>query len=215
MEKKPWVVQYMYELDRDKRKNILKEAIEAEGMSPENELRSRLIEYRYGKIKDQDVDYFIRGWMNMFYLNNSTKGFFAKKRIEKQKQEIMNDWRFALAEEYGEIGQEVLYEELFNMAHLYIALCKKDKGYGSVILGIGRMKADSLANKIARDVYTMAYETPQNTGTVEDFGVFTRAATDAFIANFDNQRDLLLDRIHAAENRREKEAARKTGKKKE
>ena len=42
MEKKPWVVQYMYELDRKKRKELLDRAIELEGETPENELRRKL-----------------------------------------------------------------------------------------------------------------------------------------------------------------------------
>ena len=44
MEKKPWVVQYMYEIDRKKRKQILDEAISVEGLTPENELRQKIYE---------------------------------------------------------------------------------------------------------------------------------------------------------------------------
>ncbi len=193
--KKPWVVQYMYETDRKKRKVILDRAIEEEGMSPENELRSKLFEARYGIVESRDVDYFIRGWMSLFYMNGSAKGIFGKRKVSKQKEEILADWKVAMCEEYGEIGKTVLYEELFNMAYLYITLCTTDKNYGAILLGLGHMKDEDLVNKIAKDVYTMAYETPESTDTVEDFAIFTQAATDAFCAKFDDEKDLLLKRI--------------------
>ena len=45
--KKSWVAEYSRELDKKKRKEILDAAIEAEGMTPEAEVRSKLWEARY------------------------------------------------------------------------------------------------------------------------------------------------------------------------
>ena len=49
MEEKSWVAEYSRELDKKKRKEILDAAIEAEGMTPEAEVRSKLWEARYGQ----------------------------------------------------------------------------------------------------------------------------------------------------------------------
>ena len=42
MEEKSWVAEYSRELDKKKRKEILDAAIEAEGMTPEAEVRSAM-----------------------------------------------------------------------------------------------------------------------------------------------------------------------------
>ena len=77
------------------------------------------------------------------------------------------------------------------MTRLYLKLCKDDKSYSSILLGIGRMKDSSLVNKIAKDVYTLAYEIPQITNTVDVFRIFTKAATDTFYAVFPKERGVL------------------------
>lgn len=196
MEEKLWVTQYIHELDREKRKEILDATIEAEGLSPENELRRKLYEARYASSSNGDVDYFIRGWLGMFYLHGSGKGLFAKKKLEREINSVKSDWKVALAEEYGETGRTVLYQELVNMTCLYISLCQKDKAYGSVLLGIGRMKPESLAAKIATDVYRIAYQTPKDLKREEEFALFTQAATEGFSIMFPKEEGLLTDKIN-------------------
>ena len=195
MEKKPWVVQYMYEIDRKKRKQILDEAISVEGLTPENELRQKIYEKRYDNYNGQDVDHFIAGWMGLYYLKGTTRNIFSKRKIEKTRAEILDNWQVPLTESYGEIGREVLYEELFNMPKVYFDLCRRDKGYNSVLLGLGRIKEDTLTGKIANDVFDVAYQTPADTELVEDFAVFTRAATDAFCSEYDSDRDTLMNQV--------------------
>lgn len=133
--------------------------------------------------------------MKLYFMNNATKGLFTRRKVAKQKKEILDDWQFALAAEYGEAGEEILYQELFNTAKVYLSLCRKDKNYGSVFIGMGHMKEDRLLEKIASDIYLMAYKIPRETDTAEDFTVFTRAATDAFLSEYDGQRDLLMSMI--------------------
>ncbi|MEE0955778.1 MAG: DUF6553 family protein [Eubacterium sp.] len=195
MKMKPWEVQYMYQIDRKERARLLKEGIKEEGMTPENVLRQKLFEARYKTGKEGDIDTFIGGWMKLYFMRNATKGLFVKRKVEKQKQEIMEDWQFSLAEQYGEAGEKILYQELFNAAKVYLSLCRKDKNYGSVFIGMGHMKEDKLVEKIASDIYLMAYKIPKETDTVRDFEVFTRAARDAFLSEYDGQRDLLLSMI--------------------
>ena len=193
MRETTWVEQYYLEVDKEQTKEILDEGIEEEGMTPENELRTKLWEVRYSRQAKEtaEVDHYIRGWMSMYYLKHSSKGFFSKKNYNKEKDQILKDWGVDIAREYGEAGEKVLYQELCNMTRLYLKLCKDDKSYSSILLGIGRMKDSSLVNKIAKDVYTLAYEIPQITNTVDVFRIFTKAATDTFYAVFPKERGVL------------------------
>ena len=176
---KQWEREYYRELKRDKRKAILEAAIAEEGMSPENELRTKLLESRYGRQleKGQSVDYFIRGWMTLRFLLNSSKSFMFKKKARKELDNVKKDWKFDLAAEYGEAGQKVLYQELCNLTRVYLDLCQKDRNYGSILFGLGRVKEETLMSKIGRDIYSVAYEIPQLIGAEEELKLFTDAAT--------------------------------------
>lgn len=197
MEEKAWVEKYYEETDREIRKEILDQGIAQEGMTRENEIRMKFWESRYEtREKDQVViDRFIRGWMGMSYLNTSSRSFLGRKKMDREKQKILEDWSMELAESYGEKGQEALYHEFCNMTRLYLKLCQEDKSYSSLILGIGTMKKESLINKIAQEIFTLAYAVPRYTGTEELFSGFTRAATDVFYETFPRNRDLLERRI--------------------
>lgn len=176
---KQWEREYYRELKRDKRKAILEAAVAEEGMSPENELRTKLLESRYGRQleKGQSVDYFIRGWMTLRFLLNSPKSFMFKKKARKELDNVKKDWKFDLAAEYGEAGQKVLYQELCNLTRVYLDLCQKDRNYGSILFGLGRVKEETLMSKIGRDIYSVAYEIPQLIGAEEELKLFTDAAT--------------------------------------
>ncbi|MEE8885757.1 MAG: DUF6553 family protein [Eubacteriales bacterium] len=195
MEKKPWVVQYMHETDKNKRKELLDQAVAVEGVTPENELRQKLYDARYVKVDGTDADRFVAGWMAVFYLRGTTKSIFSKKKIEKIRKELVDDWQMELIEAYGETGREVLYEELFNMTKLYIELCQQDRGYNSVLFELGKIKEDTLKAKIADDVFTNAYTTMRDTGLDQEFSIFTRAATDAYCEIYSRDRDLLLGKV--------------------
>ena len=90
---KQWEREYYRETKREKRKAILDAAIVEEGMSPENELRSKLLESRYGKKleKGQSVDYFIRGWMTLQFLANARKSFGFKRKVRKELVSVKSD----------------------------------------------------------------------------------------------------------------------------
>lgn len=195
MERKAWVNSYMSELNRSKRREILDKAIEEEGLSPENELRKKLWESRYGHQADGEVDYFIRGWMSMFYLGTSAKGLFAARKIAREKAAIRSDWKMDLAAGYGSTGETVLYEELYNMARLYIDLCRHDRTYSSYLLGLGTLNEDALSGKIAKDIYQTAFVTAEEIGTGDEFAVFRKAAADAFCDVYPNEKHLLQKHV--------------------
>ena len=196
MSEKLWVSQYMRETESDRRKEILDQAIAEEGLLPDNELRQKLWDVRYPMQDGRRIDTFIRGWITLAFIDNASQGFFAKKRVEKEKEKVRKDWQLQLASEYGEVGEQVLYEEFFNTAKLYMQLCEDDKTYGSVLLGLGHMKKEKLIAKIARDIFKAAYEVPIRYGMDDELALFTRAATDAYYEVYDRQKILLEQMIH-------------------
>ena len=111
MEERDWVTKYYRELEREKRQEILEQAIAQEGMSPDKEVRKKLLEERYEENKRDklQVDRFIRGWMTLAYTRTTTRGLFGEKKRQREREKILKDWNFALAEQYGQEGQEALY----------------------------------------------------------------------------------------------------------
>lgn len=200
MAEKLWVEQYINELDKDDRLGILEKAIEEEGLTGENALRKQFLELRYEKNAKSglDIDHFIRGWMGLAYLRNEkSNGVFARKRIEKEKERIRQDFRTDLEQANGEIGTEVIYGEFYNVAKLYMHLCMEDRTYGAVLLGLGRMKPSKLLMKIALDFFLVGYELPEALGMEEELQTFRRAITDAFCDEHRKEKHMLLDLIGA------------------
>ena len=195
MEIKPWVEKYMQEPSRVKRKKLLDEAITEEGRSPENELREKLYEARFGLNQKSETDVFIRGWMTLYNLQNAPKGIFGKKRISRDLAAIASDWKMELAASYGSIGEEVLYQELYHMVLLYIRLCMTDRNYSSLLLGLGRMQDDTLIAKIATDIFRTAWEIPASLNSTKTFSLLQRAAADAFCETFPDDEDVLMRKV--------------------
>ena len=117
----------------------------------------------------------------------------AKANHPQAMETLLSMYRPLLMKEAVVNGtfDEDLYQELCNMTRLYLKLCKDDKTYSSIILGLGRMKDASLVQKMARDVFTLAYEIPRQTGLEEDFRLFTKAATDTFFEVYPDDKGLL------------------------
>ena len=197
-----WVEEYRREVEKEDRKAILDKAVAEEGLTEENMLRQKLFDERYETNPKGNIDHFIRGWMSLAYLENETNSFFGKNRIKKEADRIRADFCLNLAKEYGETGQKVLYDEFYNTARLYMGLCEEDRTYGSIILGLGRMKPEKLVAKIAADLYRVSHTIPKQVGMFEELELFRKALTEAFCDAHGKQKHLLLDRIH--ENTEEK-----------
>ncbi|MCF0146690.1 MAG: hypothetical protein HUJ73_08915 [Eubacterium sp.] len=199
MMEKLWVKQYMRETKPKQRKAILEQAIADEGMMPDNELRQKIAEKRYTVVDHNDADLFLRGWLTLHFMENLKNTAFNRKRIQREKGKILSDWQFPTAKEYGEIGDQVLYEELFNMTKLYIELCTEDKHYKSIILGLGTMSKEKLRYKIAKDVYNVAFAIPKRLAFADEVGALADAARDAYCEVFDEEKEFLLELIREGE----------------
>lgn len=184
---------YYQEIDKDKRKALLDSAIAEDGMNPEYELRKELWERRYGRREKEPegIDYYIRGWMSVMYLKQSATSFFGKRSALKEIQKAKEDWNLDFLREQGELGEKLLYQELFNMVKLYIYLCANDKNYKSTLFGLMQIDQKKLIEKMANDIYESSRTIPQILGMEEELQVLRKAAEDAFCDVYPGEEQLI------------------------
>ncbi len=196
MQYQSWEWRYVHEIKPEKRKTILEEAIREEGMSPANELRSKILNARYGqrtqKNDTTEIDYYIRGIMSMSMMRVNT-GPFAKKKNLREIEKVMDDWKLKFIDEYGSIGETVIYQELCNMVLRYMDMCQNDGNYSGLLLGMGRMSDHSLSNKIMRELHTVSFEIPKKLGREKEMRLFAKAAVDMYCEEFPKKADAMKE----------------------
>ena len=168
------------EKDAAERLALLAEA-ERQNLQPEEtKLRRYLLDHRYQKgSKDKVIpDNFMRVWLEVSFGYESIRKGKVPLRLEKSISREMKKCGL-LDYEFGELGEQILYHELYHMAVLYINLCLEDKQYRSLILGIGHMSDDKLSKKIARDMVKTGYLVPEAV-KFPHYEVWERAVMDAY-----------------------------------
>ncbi len=202
MELKDWELRELEKLRRERSENLPELYFEATDMEERAEILSRikesdaeeefvkiceeLFERRYvSREKNvQKIDYAIRGWVNMKFLPEVARGWFTKKKLDVRVREILNDMGYDVCEKYGALGREIWYKELCNVVRVYIKLCHSDKGYSSIIFGIGKIKKEKLVAKIGEDLVTVTYSIPKEIGMHNEFEQLAQAAKTVFVENY-------------------------------
>lgn len=177
---------YFETVDVDERRNIL-DRIKENGADEEFvRICEELFERRYvSREKNvKSIDYAIRGWVNMKFLPEVARGWFTKKKLSEKVKEVLDDFGYDVCEKYGAYGKEIWYKELCNIVRVYIKLCQSDKGYGSIIFGIGKMKKEKLVAKIGQDIVTVTYSIPKEIGMLMQFEQLAQAAKTVFVEHY-------------------------------
>lgn len=178
-----WLEGYYNSVTAEEKQPYLEKGLALES-SRENELRRKLFDLRY---RDQDgritgADKFMEYWIELRYQEEQMGRVFGRKRAEKEVRKIMDG--LLLTKELPEAMKPVLLQEYINVAAIYIELCQKDRNYRSLLLGFGSLKEETLAVKIARDVYKTAVEIPAWLGMEKEFSLLARAAKAAYLNAF-------------------------------
>lgn len=197
-----WPYEYYHLTNAMERRKLLQVA-EEHGLTPEeNQIRSMLWELRHPngeKLYAQGevvVDKFMAAWMYFDYASEHTNSWFGKKKIIKNVKKSLADMGSEVIKPYGELGELLLYDELYQLVYHYIQLCESDRNYGSLILGIGKISKESYAIKVAKNLYATCYKIAIDLNMQEDFAILQKAATEAYYDKFpDYQTD--YDRIIA------------------
>ena len=196
-----WPEAYYATTEREERLQILEARLNSGEADEKDQIRKKMWELRYQKRDKmpEGVDYFIRSWMELFFISKKMgKMFHKKERYAKDLVQIKNDFGFELAKEYGEAGEDVLYEELRHGVGLYIKLCQIDRQYGSVLCGIMKMKPKDLVIKIGNELHKITVEVPKFLEQEEEFALLTKACKEAFwnvYPEYRKEEAILLERI--------------------
>ena len=182
-----WTFEYRRETDRARRRDILERVRKEYPDDKGVEIRQRLWDARYDNKNGYDVDYFIRGFINLQSLKRRVYLPGEKRRLRREIESIKKDWQFAECLSYGETGANALYDELFNMTLLYIELCRRDKTYNSVLWGLGHIAEDKQTQKVINEIKEIAEAIPAKVEAKEELEPFPKAAMDALRSAYPNE----------------------------
>lgn len=181
-----WPKEYYEKTDREERLTILKERLESGDADEKDRIRMEFWKLRYAQRDKmpEGVDYFIRSWMNMYFISKKPGAWWLKKQQIKELEEIKRDFGFELAKENGKDGEEVLYEELCHGVKFYIGLCKTDSKYSTQLIGLMKMKPNRLVEKIGNELWKISSVVPETFGQEEEFAILAGACRDVFWKEF-------------------------------
>lgn len=182
-----WPESYYEPIEGGRRKKLLDQAMQEED-SKENQIRLKLWEYRYGKVAKNggkpEVDYYIRFLMNLRFATAKINSIFSSTSIVKELRQDLKKMGVEEMKQMGDSEEALLYKEFVQLGRFYLDLCTKDKNYTTTCMGIVSLKEDKLYDKIAEDVYRIAYKGPKALGLDKELSVFTKAFTEAFETEF-------------------------------
>ncbi len=188
----PWPDSYYAPNSGEERYKLLDAAM-SEQDSEENRLRFRLWECRYGQFAKNNgkpkLDYFMKLWMDLDFASGRTSSMFGVKKVIKEINKDLEVLGFSVAHEYGELGQELLYQEMVQGGRYYLALCATDKNYNSELFGLKQISEERFFDKITSDVYRVCYRTPKAFGIQEELEMFTKAVTEALELDYPEAMD--------------------------
>ncbi|MCQ2499870.1 MAG: hypothetical protein MJ117_00825 [Lachnospiraceae bacterium] len=186
-----WLDKYYHETEQEDREEILEEGIKEEGLTKENELRQKLWDLRYKPTKKErgKIDHYFQGILTLEALGRKQKSFWNTRFIKNEIETLKKVWGIELAEEYGEMGQAILKEEMKHLARTYIGICRDDKNFSGMIMGIGKMSKEKLTRKIADQVYQLAVEIPKMHHLEDMVQPFSTALIDVYFEMYPKKAD--------------------------
>lgn len=196
-----WPAEYYRSMEPMERKKLLLEALER-GLSPEEDkIRLEIWNRRYpeaervSKKGDTIVDAYLAAWMHLYYVNERIGSWFGQKKLIKDTKKHLDILGISYYESAGQVEKQMIRNELYHLACFYIKMCKEDSKYSALVMGLGKLKEDSFANKIAETFYHVCYRAPKGLGLENEFKLLQEAAHDAYEDIFPFFLNLLDERI--------------------
>lgn len=194
-----WPQEYYDAVDREERKQILEERLSSSEADEKDQIRMKFWELRYKKRAKMPmgVDYFIRSWMELYFVSRKPGNKFQLRQQQDAVTQAKHDMGFELVKEYGENGEEVLYQELCHGVRYYMQLCREDGKYNSQLLGIMKLKKDNLVEKIGNELWRVSTIVPQTFKEEKEFALLKKACEDVFWSEYPkyvNDREIKLER---------------------
>ncbi len=200
IEELTWPANFYEPISGEERYTLLEAAMK-EVDSEENRLRYVLWQCRYGSTEKNHgkpkVDYFMKLWMDLEFASGRTSSVFGVKKVVKDIKKDLDQLGVTKMKEYGELGQELLYQEFVQGGRYYFELCASDKNYNTELMGLKQISDNHFLSKILSDVYRICYTTPTAFDLKEDLELFTKAVTNALEMDYPDLSEDLHKAIEA------------------
>lgn len=183
-----WIDEFYKEINPKKRQEIFISNY-SEPKTEADKFREELWVARYGKRKPRN-DAFVAHIMSLKYISESDSVDIGGKK-KKLAYEIIHGLHIYEYEKNSEEKKEIIYRELKNVWHRYIAVSANGRGFTSVIFGMGQLSDESVAKKIADQISAIAYKAPHQLRMDKEFSIVQRAAADAFREIYPNREHFL------------------------
>ena len=185
-----WPERYYETFDAEKRRQLLAEAMAAgEGGAAENEIRRRLWELRYAKPRKNapPADRYIALWLA---LDHWRKAGLAPRQERAARKELAGYAALLQPEGDAALVRPLVHSELVHAVRLYLSTCAQSN-YGTMLMGLVRLKDEQLIAKAAKEVAEVTCLVPRWAGMAEDFALLAPAAREAFALVFPDGADVL------------------------
>ena len=197
-EKALWPESYYLENDPKSRWELLQKAAQEGKIDPqEKALREELWTKRYGRKMNKKGpigDGYIGLWVTMSLhlrdLDSKLRRRTILKELDRELVELGLD-----ATRLDARTRELVDLELLHAMRIFYITCNEGS-YNSQLFGLMRLKENRLIEKIAFDVYGIAYQMPEKLGMTERFEALQKAAYRGFAERYPNSIDLLDDLIN-------------------
>lgn len=185
-----WPDRYYLEFDAEKRLRLLEEAIAAgEGDAAENEMRRTLWELRYTRPRKNAplADRYIALWLA---LDHWRKQGLSPRQLHTAQKELAELAALVRPEGDEALVQPLVHSELVHTMRLYLSTCMQSN-YGTMLMGMIRLKDDQLIGKAAKEVAEVTCLVPRWAGMAKDFAPLAPAAQEAFALVFPSGTEVL------------------------
>lgn len=170
-----WPDCYYREMEPAIRRQLLDEA-KRQGLTPEdNEIREFIFAKRYQLNKKGYVDSYLKPWMDFKYIYGSGNGSFSFKKNQKRIRTLFKELGEPEIRAMGERATEILSQEYEHSGLVYITLSSNDPAYRAVILGLGSVSEERLAQRITADFAVAVKVIPEQLGMTEELSLWTEA----------------------------------------
>lgn len=130
---------------REKRKELLEQAIASGEDQEANKIRKEIWEARYKGTTNEGgiADGYLKFWMALEFNRNAGHKVFGSGRAQKEIRKELDDVKFREIRAKSALHEELLHRECQHLVRFYMDLCEKDKNYNSVLCGLITIKKDS------------------------------------------------------------------------
>ena len=180
---------YYRETEPARRKEMLAQLCESLPEDGAGEYRKQLLTARHTDPArpGHEVDRMLFMCVSFIQMYKSARLF--AKGTRKDVLTAMKEMGFERARDFGEAGEEALYQEIRNAAARYFKTCES-ASYNRRLFGLAASGEENRKNRMCRDAWQMSEGLATRTGLTEEMKIWNRGVLDAFAATGEGAREM-------------------------